>query len=100
MNQYAFDTVITTLADVGFVSGIQQSNGLITQFTENVPLYANLYQSLGQAWRSKEPSDLEQQMIPVVDRLATAPIPQEELADRASVDTADLQTILDVWQEE
>jgi hypothetical protein len=98
VNQYAFDAVITTLADVGFVSGIQQSNGLITQFTENVPLYSNLYQSLGQAWRSKEPSDLEQQLITVIDRLATAPIPQEELANRARVDTADLQTILDVGQ--
>src|SRR2546421_5716443 len=34
VNQFAFDTVITALADIEFVQGVQTSGGRITRFTE------------------------------------------------------------------
>ncbi|GGN30473.1 hypothetical protein GCM10011609_88280 [Lentzea pudingi] len=47
VNQFAFDTVITALADIEFVQGVQTSGGRIVRFTENVPYFDDLYAELG-----------------------------------------------------
>lgn len=96
VNQFAFDPVITALADVGFIEGVQRSGGRITRFTESVPYYHDLYAVLGQAWRDRQPTEVEQQMILLVDRLADAPVPVEELADRVGLDDSAVPTLLEV----
>ncbi|MFI7281705.1 hypothetical protein ACIBOV_15760 [Micromonospora chersina] len=96
VNQFAFDQVITVLAEVEFVEGVQKSGGRITQFTESVPYYDNLYSVLGEAWRDRAPTELEQQMVLLVDNLADAPLPIDELADRIGLDTADVPRLLEV----
>jgi hypothetical protein len=96
VNQFAFDPVVAALADVGFVEGVQRSGGRITRFTENVPYYDDLYTTLGQAWRDRQPTEVEEQMIRLVDHLADAPIPVEELADRVGLDHAAVPTLLEI----
>jgi hypothetical protein len=98
VNQYAFDPVIAQLAEVGFVEGVQRSGGKITRFTENVPYYDDLYRVLGEAWRGRIPTELEQQMVLLVDHLADAPQPVEEMADRMGLDTAAVPQLLEVGQ--
>jgi hypothetical protein len=98
VNQYAFDPVIAQLAEVGFVEGVQRSGGKITRFTENVPYYDDLYRVLGEAWRGRAPTELEQQMVLLVDHLADAPQPVEEMASRMGLDTAVVPHLLEVGQ--
>jgi hypothetical protein len=96
VNPFAFDEVITALAEVGFVEGIQRRGGKIVRFTENVPYYDDLYERLGEAWHGRAPTDLEQQMVQLVDRLAATPIAVEELSTDVEFDAADLPQLLDV----
>jgi hypothetical protein len=77
---------------------VQRSGGKITRFTEDVPYYNDLYQVLGEAWRSRAPTEIEQQMVLLVDHLADAPVPVEELASRIGLDTAAMPQLLEVGQ--
>jgi hypothetical protein len=99
VNQFAFDQVIVQLAEVGFVSGVQRSGGKITRFFENVPYYDNLYQVLGEAWRGRAPTEVEQQMVMLVDSLAEAPLPVAELASTIGLDNAAMPQLLEVGQQ-
>ena len=96
VSQFAFDQVIKVLADVGFVEGVRRSGGKITRFTENVPYYDDLYTGLGEVWRGRQPTEIEQQMVLLVDNLADAPVPVEELAGRIGLDTAAVPALLEV----
>ncbi|MEU4811895.1 hypothetical protein AB0H20_22050 [Nocardia fluminea] len=96
VNQFAFDDVVKTLAEIDFVQGVQVSGGKITRFTENVPYYDDLYAELGRAWRDRQPTELEQQMVMLVDNLADAPLPVEELASRIGLDTEAVPKLLEV----
>ena len=99
VNQFAFDQVVVQLAEVGFVEGVQRSGGKITRFTENVPYYDDLYGVLGEAWRRRAPTEVEQQIVLLVDHLADAPLPVEELAGRIGLDTAAMPQLLEVGQQ-
>lgn len=96
VNQFAFDSVVMALADVGFLEGVQRSGGKITRFTESIPYYDDLYGMLGTAWRDRGPTEIEQQLVLLVDHLADAPLPVEELADRVGLDKAALPALLEV----
>ncbi|KOX19797.1 hypothetical protein ADK67_32500 [Saccharothrix sp. NRRL B-16348] len=96
VNQFAFADVVKALADVEFVQGVQTSGGRIVRFTENVPYYDDLYTELGRAWRARQPTELEQQMVVLVDHLADTPVPVEELAARIGLDTAAVPQLLEV----
>jgi hypothetical protein len=98
VNQFAFDHVIEQLDEVGFVEGVRRSGGKITRFTENVPYYDDLYRVLGEAWRSRAPTEVEQQLVLLVDNLAEAPQPVEELADRVGLDPSAMPQLLEVGQ--
>lgn len=92
---YAFNAVVELLERVGFVS-VQRKGKKITGFTENVPFHERLYDQLGEAWRGDEPSQLEQEMIALIDRLARSPVPAEELEDDLGLDRADIPRLLQV----
>lgn len=96
VNQFAFDGVIRALAELEFVQGVQTSGGRITSFTENVPYYDDLYADLGGAWRNRKPTELEQQMVVLVDGLADSPLPVEDLATRMGLDAAAVPRLLEV----
>lgn len=63
----AFNEVMEVLEDAGFVEGVHRRGNKIESFTENVPYYENLFHSLGQSWRERQPTELEQQVLLVVD---------------------------------
>jgi hypothetical protein len=60
---YAFNEVVGLLEQFGYVEGVVRSKGKIQRFTESVPYYSELYPELGKAWRDREPSQLEEEVI-------------------------------------
>lgn len=96
VHMLSFAEVIALLEDAGYVAGVQRRGGKITTFTENVPYYDDLYTALGQAWRDRAPTELEQQMLIVVDGLSQAPVPLESLADNYGLDLAAVPDILEI----
>lgn len=96
VNMLSFGEVIALLEDAGYVSGVQRRGGKIVSFAENVPLYGDLYQTLGDAWRDRSPTELEQQLLVVVHGLSQAPVPLESVAARFDLDTGSVDELLDV----
>jgi len=96
ISPYAFMHVVETLERAGMVDGVQRRGTKIVSFTESVPFHEDLYGRLGQAWSDDEPSQLEQQMLAVVDRLATSPVPAEELETELGLDRGDIPRLLEV----
>ncbi|MCA1712560.1 MAG: hypothetical protein LC789_13380 [Actinobacteria bacterium] len=96
VDMLAFNEVVSVLEDVEYVQGVQRNGSKITSFTENVPYYDDLYGSLGQAWESRRPTELERQLLVVVDGLSAAPVPLEDLEDTYGLDGADVPRLLDV----
>lgn len=96
VNMYAFDQVIGLLEDVGFVDGVQRSGTRLAGFTESIPYYESLYETLGQAWEDFQPTEQESQMVVVVDGLSRTPVPMEELEARFGLDHAAVPGLLDL----
>lgn len=93
---YAFNEVVSLLEDRGYVSGVVRLKGKTVRFNESVPFYSDLYAELGGAWRDRGPSQLEEELVAVVHRLAAAPAPVEDLVEELSLDQADVPMLLDL----
>ncbi len=91
----SFDSVLGILEEVGFVELTRTSRNQITGLTSEVPHYRNLYTTLGECWRNRLPSQLEEELVYIVNRLASGPIPRETLGE-LGVDTADVPRLLDL----
>ncbi|WP_253182769.1 hypothetical protein [Arthrobacter sp. SW1] len=96
VNLLSFGEVIGVLEEAGFVQGVQRRGGKITTFTETVPYYDDLYSLLGGAWRNRSPTELEQQLLIVVDGLAKKPVALEELESAYGLDRSDIPQLMDV----
>lgn len=96
ISPYAFPTVIETLERAGFVDQVQRKGTRIVSFTETVPFHQTLYDQLGVSWKEREPSQLEEEMIALVDRLATSPVAAEQLEEELGLDRSDIPHLLDV----
>nr|WP_227457248.1 hypothetical protein [Micromonospora purpureochromogenes] len=96
ISPYAFNAVVDTLERAGLVDGVQRRGQKIVSFTETVPFHEDLYQRLGGAWRDDQPSQLEQEMLAVVDRLAHSPVPSEELEDELGLDHGDVPRLIEI----
>lgn len=99
VDSLVFDKVVGVLEEAEFVEGVQRHGTRIVGFTETVPYYDGLYETLGEIWRSRQPTDVEQQLLVVVDGLSVAPVPLESLEDRYGLDRADLPGIVDVGRQ-
>src|SRR5579859_395147 len=87
ISAWAFDRVVTELADLDMVRDIQKKAGEIVSFSERVPLtYDDVHQRLGTHWIDKHPSELESQLLAVIDTLAKTPTLSEELRDQIGAD--------------
>jgi hypothetical protein len=96
ISPYAFPDVIATLERAAMIDNVQRRGQKIISFTETVPFYDNLYSALGDAWRRAEPSQLEQELVAVVDRLAASPVPAEDLEDELGLDRGDVRPLIEV----
>ncbi|MFI6345177.1 hypothetical protein [Streptomyces sp. NPDC050560] len=96
LSPYAFPGVIEILEKVGFINDVQRRGNKIISFSESVPFHQRLYDLLGEAWREGEPNQLEQEIIALVDRLATSPVPTEELENELGLDRSDIPRLLEV----
>lgn len=92
----AFGEVIALLEDAGYVQGVQRSGGKVSTFTETVPYYDDLYSTLGDAWRDRAPTEVEQQLLRVVDGLSKAPVPLEDVETAFGLDHSAVQDLLEV----
>jgi hypothetical protein len=96
ISPYAFSQVIETLERVGFVDQVVRRGAKIVSFTETVPFHQALYGGLGESWRDRQPSQLEEEMVALVDRLATSPVPEEQLEAELGLDRGDIPRLLEV----
>lgn len=96
ISPYAFAPVVETLERAGMVDDVRRRGKRIVSFTENVPFHQDLYDRLGESWREGEPSQLEQEMLTVVERLASSPVPAEELESQLGLDPGDIPRLLEV----
>lgn len=96
VNPLAFNQVVGLLADAGFVNGIKQAGTKITTFTENVPFYEDLYETLGDAWHDAGPTELEQQLLRLVDGLSTGPVDRDSIESAFSLDHGAVDPLLEV----
>jgi hypothetical protein len=91
----SFDAVLALLEEVELVE-LTRSGGDVTGLTSQVPFYRDLYEILGHAWRDRRPSQLEEEIVAVVDRLAAGPLPAESLVSDVGIDAADVDRLLDL----
>lgn len=91
-----FNSVIETLEDGGLVADVVRNGNRIESFSEIVPFYGDLYNRLGESWRGARPTELEQQVVLLTDRLAHAPIAMDDVVDSVGLDSSELQAVLEV----
>lgn len=91
----SFDTVVGLLEESGLVDPTRTA-GEITGLTSEVPHYRDLYAILGKAWRQRRPSQLEEEMIAVVDQLARGPVPAESLVSVVGIEQGDVERVLEL----
>ncbi|MGC0268594.1 hypothetical protein ACPROK_03285 [Glutamicibacter soli] len=96
VNLLSFDSVIGILEESGFVNGVIRKGGKVLKFTESVPYFEDLYSSLGDAWENREPTEIEQQLLLVVDELSLSPVAVEELESSFSLDKSDLEHVMEI----
>lgn len=94
----SFKEVISILEEAGYVQGVQRVGGKIVSFTESVPYYDDLYGSLGNVWLNRSPTELEQQLLLIVDGLSRAPVPVEELESKFLLDGSELPQLLELGE--
>ena len=90
----SFDNVLGVLERAKFVDLTRSSHGDVTGLTSEVPYYKNLYEILGKDWKSRHPSQLEEEMVAVIDRLASGPLPADMLVHRVGIEPSDVDRIL------
>lgn len=95
ISPYAFGPVLETLERADMIS-IQRKNKKITGFTETVPYHQDLYGRLGESWNEGGPSQFEQEMLAVVERLAFSPVPAEELEAELGLDRIDTPRLIEL----
>ena len=95
----SFDPVLAVLEGAELVELTRDPAGDVTGLTSEVPYYRDLYSTLGESWRERGPSQLEEELVAVVDRLAAGPVPAEVLTEAIDIEKSDISRILDLGQE-
>lgn len=89
----SFDSVLLLLEDAELVE-LTRSKGQVTGLTSEVPFYRDLYETLGQTWRDRQPSQLEEEILTVVNQLARGPVAAESLVEVTGIEAADLDAVM------
>jgi hypothetical protein len=91
----SFDSVLVMLENAGLVE-LTRLGARVTGLTSEVPAFRDLYPILGQAWRDQGPSQLEEEVLAVVDRLAHGPVPAESLVTITGIERSDVAAVLNL----
>ena len=94
----SFDAVLTLLEEARLVD-LTHDRGEITGLTSEVPQYRDLYTILAGIWRARHPSQLEEEVVAVVDQLARGPVAAESLVTVVGVEHSDVDRILQLGTE-
>lgn len=94
----SFDAVLALLEEARLVD-LTRGKGEITGLTSEVPQYRDLYTTLGEVWRARHPSQLEEEVVAVIDRLARGPVAAESLVPLVGVERSDVDRILELGTE-
>jgi len=94
----SFDQVLGLLEEAELVE-LTRSGGDVTGLTSNVPYYRDLYQTLGGVWVARRPSQIEEEILAVVDRLARGPIAAETLVGEVGIEASDVDRIMSLGTE-
>ncbi len=87
INPYAFDKVVLELAELEIVRSIQYQGNEIISFAENVPLaYDDLHEKLGIRWLDTHQSELEEQFLTALNKLAQTPLLAQKLSSEIGID--------------
>ena len=90
----SFDSVLSVLEEAEFVE-LTRSKNRITGLTSAVPHYENLYSTLGGCWKDRNPTQLETELVYLINKLATGPIPRDEIPN-IGLDTSDVPRLLNI----
>jgi hypothetical protein len=90
----SFDGVIDLLEQAELVDLTRSTHGEVTGLTSRVPHYRDLYEILGSTWRNRRPSQLEEEVVAVVDRLARGPLPADSLVSDVGVEATDVERLM------
>lgn len=90
----AYETVLHVLHDAGFIAAPKLVGGKTRAFDERVPFHQDLYSTLGEAWRARQPGEEETALVVMVDRLAHGPVVLEELAGDVGLDDDDTRRLV------
>ena len=99
VGSFAFSSVIGTLEDAGMIADVKRSGNRIESFTERVPFHTDLYAKLGENWRQAQPTELEQQVVLVVDYLAKAPVPYDQVVNDLGLDRSEYDNVLELSEQ-
>jgi hypothetical protein len=97
ISPHAFKEVIDLLEKVEFIRVTRQGNKVVS-LTETVPFHERRYEELGEAWRGDSPSQIEEEMVAVIERLAFSPLPAEDLEDDLGLDRSDIPRLLELGE--
>ena len=95
----SFDGVLDLLEQAELVELTRNPRGAVTGLTTQVPYYQGLYEVLGGVWRERGPSQLEEEMVAVVHRLAAGPVPLDALTQTIDIEQSDVGRVLDLGAE-
>lgn len=99
VDSLAFPAVVEILDAAGFVHTVERKGGKIVTFVEEVPFHQDLYETLGQVWSDRSPTEIEQEMVATIHQLAAGPVPAEELAGVVGLNRADVPDLLELARE-
>ncbi len=90
---FALEPALLTLEQAALIDIDRDSHGEISRITEQIPVFRDLYEDLGDAWHGGNPRQVEQSLVSVVNRLASGPMPTEGLYDEIGLGKADADEV-------
>lgn len=95
IDRWAFEPVIALLAELDFIRNVRSSSQGTVSFYETVPEdFETVYATLGEAWNSRGPGELESALVGAVDTLSYGP----KAIDDLDIDPRALSQVMELGQ--
>lgn len=97
ISQGALSSTLNILEEIGWIR-VTPNTLNPRQITETVPIFSNLYPTLGEQWHAMQPGEIEQAMISITDALILCPEPADELVRTLGIDTQILKHVIQIGE--